>query len=149
MNNKEIEKLKHERDEYLDGWKRSKADFLNYKKEEGERLQEMAEYVKGGLLVKILPILDNLVRAEKEIPEKEKGNKVYKGFLYIVGQWRGFLKSQGIEEVQTIGKPFNPEVHEAVGEVEGKEVGFVAEEVEKGYTMNGKLLRAAKVKVIK
>lgn len=149
MDNKELEKLKRERDEYLDGWKRSKADFLNYKKEEGERFQEMAEYIKGGLLVKILPILDNLVRAEKEIPEKQKGNKVYKGFLHIVGQWRGFLKSQGIEEIQAMGKAFNPEVHEAVGEGEGKESGVVIEEVEKGYTMNGKLLRPAKVKVTK
>ena len=90
MDNKEIEKLKHERDEYLDGWKRSKADFLNYKKEEGERLQEMEEYVKGGLVVKILPILDNIVRAEKEIPEQEKGSKGYKGVIYMGGQGRRF-----------------------------------------------------------
>lgn len=147
MNEKEIEKLKHERDEYLDGWKRAKAAFLNYKKEEDERSRTMVEYAKGDLLMKILPILDNLARAEKEIPEKERENNVYKGFLQIVAQWKEFLKSQGVEEVEAVGKPFDPEVHEAIGEIEGKEADIVAEEVEKGYMLQGKLLRPAKVKI--
>ena len=152
---KEIEKIKKERDEYLDGWKRAKADFLNYKKEEGERIQATIDFSRRCLLEKILPILDNLARAEKEIPEGERENKVYKGFLQIVFQWREFLKNEGIEEIETVGKPFNPELHEAVGEVDpstGLErgvSGMVAEEVEKGYIMNGALIRPAKVKVVK
>jgi len=152
---KEIEKIKKERDEYLDGWKRAKADFLNYKKEEEERIQATIDFSRRCLLVKILPILDNLARAEKEIPEGERENKVYKGFLQIVSQWQEFLKSEGIEEIETVGKPFNPELHEAVGEVDlstgsGQgESGVVAEEVEKGYIMNGALIRPAKVKVVK
>jgi molecular chaperone GrpE len=138
---KEIEKIKEERDEYLEGWKRAKADFLNYKKDEGERMRAVAEYAERELLHKVFPILDNLERAVKEIPDK--------GIAQILAQWKDFLKSQGIEEIETAGKPFNPEVHEAVGEVNGEESGVVAEEVEKGYTLNDKLLRPAKVKVIK
>ena len=152
---KEIEKIKKERDEYLDGWKRAKADFLNYKKEEEERIQATIDFSRRCLLVKILPILDNLARAEKEIPEGERENKVYKGFLQIVFQWQEFLKSEGIEEIETVGKSFDPKIHEAVGEVDpstglGQGVsGVVAEEVEKGYIMNGALIRPAKVKVVK
>ena len=147
------EELKKERDEYLDGWKRAKADFLNYKKEEAERMQAMAEFARRGLLAKILPILDNLARAKKEISTKEKENQVYKGFLQIVSQWQEFLKSEGIEEIETVGKPFNPEVHETVEEVDshgnGGQSGMIVEELEKGYMMQGKLLRPAKVKVTK
>ena len=148
----EIEKIKKERDEYLDGWKRAKADFLNYKKGEEERVWAMAEFARRELLAKLLPILDSLARAEKEIPEGQKENQVYKGFLQIVSQWREFLKSERIEEIETVGKPFNPELHEAVGEVDSPDrgkSGVVAEEVEKGYVMNGVLIRPAKVKVIK
>ena len=153
----EIEKIKKEQDEYLDGWKRAKADFLNYKKEENERLQAVAEYARRELLRKILRILDNLARAEREIAEEQKDDKFVKGFLQIVSQWREFLKSEGIEEIETVGTPFNPELHEAVEEVAGdpstgseqRESGMVAEEVEKGYMVQGRLLRPAKVKVVK
>lgn len=150
---KEIEKLKKERDEYLDGWKRAKADFLNYKKEEDDRLREVAECAREELLRKILLILDNLARAEREVAEEQKDDKFVKGFLQIVSQWKEFLKSEGIEEIETVGKPFNAELHEAVGEVDPpagtEKSGTVAEEVEKGYMMQGKLLRPAKVKVTK
>ncbi|HZX49775.1 MAG TPA: nucleotide exchange factor GrpE [Candidatus Paceibacterota bacterium] len=144
-----IEKITQERDEYLAGWKRAKADFINYKKEEAQRMQVMAGYAYQQLLLMVLPILDNVDRAVKQIPEEEKDNQIYKGFLQIASQWREFLKSQGIEEVETVGKPFDPEMHEAVGEVGGEEPGMVAEEVEKGYIINGKLLRPAKVKITK
>ena len=152
MDEKEIEKLQQERNEYLDGWKRAKADFLNYKKEEEERMRAMAGFAQRKLLQKILPILDNLARAEKEIPEDQKGNQVCKGFLQIVSQWQDLLKSEGIEQIETVGKPFNPESHEAVSEVqgaEGEKSGMIVEELEKGYIMRGKLLRPAKVKIVK
>ena len=145
---KELEELKKERDEYLNGWKRSKADFINYKREEGDRMRVLAEYARSAVVLRVLPILDSLGRAEKEIPEDQKGSQVVKGFLQIVSQWQEFLKQEGIVAIETVGKPFNPEFHEAVGE-EGGESGMVIEEVEKGYTRNGRVLRPAKVKVVK
>jgi molecular chaperone GrpE len=154
MEEKELEKLKQERDEYLNGWKRSKADFINYKREEHERMRALAEYVRSAVVLRVLPILDSLSRAEKEIPEDQKGSQVVKGFLQIVSQWQEFLKQEGIVAIETVGKPFNPEFHEAVVQEEGLpgqggESGMVVEEVEKGYIMNGKLLRPAKVKISK
>ncbi len=148
----DTEKVEKQRDEYLDGWKRAKADFINYKKDEGERLGQVAEYVRRELLVRVLPILDSLARAEKEIPKDQKEDRVVKGFLQIGAQWREFLKQQGVEAIETVGKRFSPELHEALGEVEGAEggeSGTIVEEVEKGYIINGKLLRPSKVKVAK
>lgn len=147
---RELEKLQDERDDYLEGWKRARADLVNYKKEEAARMERMAEYAEQELLIKVFPILDNVERAAKQIPDKEKNNQIYKGFLQIAKQWNEFLKSQGVEKIESLGKPFDPEVHEAVDEVEaaeGEEPGIVAEELEKGYMVNGRLLRPAKVKV--
>jgi molecular chaperone GrpE len=149
MDEKDVEQLQNERDEYLEGWKRAKADLVNYKKEEAERMARIAEYAEHEFLKKVFPILDNIERAMQLIPEKEKKNQVYKGFVQIAFQWKNFLVHNGVEEIETAGKPFNPEFHEAVGEEEGKDSGIVAEVVEKGYRINGKLLRPAKVKVTK
>ena len=152
MDEKDLEQLKKERDEYLDGWKRAKADFINYKREEAERMRVLAEYVRSAVVLRVLPILDSLARAEKEIPEDQRGSQVVKGFLQIVEQWQEFLKQEGIVAIETVGKPFNPEFHEALSEVEGArqgEPGMIVEEVEKGYIRNGMVLRPAKVKVTK
>ena len=74
-----------------------------------------------------------------------------KGFEQIIKQIDDFLKKEGIEEVKSVGEKFNPETMEAVEEVEieGKEQGIVVEELQKGYMMNGRLLRPAKVKITK
>ena len=148
--NAKLEELQKEKDEYLAGWQRAKADFLNYKKEETERVQGYLEYANEEFLYSLLPILDNLDRAEKQISEEEKDSKVVQGFLQIAKQIRDFLKSQGVEEMQGQGK-FNPEIHEAIGEIvqEGRDPGEIAEVAEKGYMRKGRILRAAKVKVTK
>lgn len=139
MEEKNLEK------EYLAGWKRARADLLNYKKEEMERIGGLVEYAHAEFLLKLLPILDNLERAEKTIQDP--------GFLQIAKQFRDFLKRQGVAELNpAAGKEkFNPEVHEAVGEAEetNLEPGTITEVVEKGYTLNKKLLKPAKVKLAK
>ena len=118
----------------------------------------MAEYVRSAVVLRVLPILDSLARAEKEIPEDQKQSQVVKGFLQIIEQWQEFLKQEGISEIETVGKPFDPEFHEAVGEVDPSppvggsgqgESGMIVEEVEKGYIRNGKVIKPSKVKVAK
>lgn len=144
----ECEKLKAE---YLAGWQRSRAEFLNYKKEELKRVGEIVKYADTGLILKILPILDNLELAEKKIPEDLKKDENIKGLLQIKTQIRDFLKNQGVEEIESVGKKFDPNVHEVVGEVEEKDKksGIVITEVQKGYKIHGRLLRPAKVRVTK
>ncbi|MBU4274400.1 nucleotide exchange factor GrpE [Patescibacteria group bacterium] len=157
---KELEDCKAKCEEYLDGWKRERADFLNYKKEEMERIVELIKYANEELILKMLPILDNFLIAEKNIPEDIKKDKNVAGLLQIHQQLRDFLKLQGIEEIKAVGEKFDPNFHEAVGETkvtengdptpgESKEPGIIIEETQKGYILQGKVIRPSKVKINK
>lgn len=172
--NKKLEEAEKKTAEYLAGWQRERADFLNYKKEEMERITGLVGYAAQELVIRMLPILDNFDIAEKKINEElekdenpeGKPSASYrasvKGLLLIKNQILEFLKSQGIEEIKSIGDPpshkasdgqgkFDPKYMEAVEEVEieGKEPGTVIEIVQKGYKVNGELLRPAKVRITK
>ena len=148
---KKLEDCQKQKEEYLAGWQRARADFLNYKKEEMERIKEILKYGNENLILKILPILDNFEKAEKEIPDDKKNDKLLEGLFQIKTQFQDFLKNQGIEEIKTIGKKFDPNFQEVVQELEkkGVESGIVIGETQKGYTIHGKVLRPAKVKVAK
>lgn len=145
----DIKKEESKEKEYLEGWKRERADFLNYKKEEMERLALLMKYANEELILKILPILDNCLTAEKNIPEELKKDEHIKGILQIYQQMRDFLKSQDIEEIKAVGEKFDPNFHEVVEEVEGEESGIIVEEIQKGYKLNGRVIRPAKVKINK
>lgn len=148
---KKLEDCQKKKDEYLAGWQRARADFLNYKKEEMERIKEILKYGNENLILKILPILDNFEKAEKEIPGDKKNDKLLEGILQIKTQFQDFLKNQGIEEIKTVGEKFDPNFQEVVQEIEKAdcESGTVIEETQKGYILNGKVIRPAKVKVAK
>ncbi len=147
--NKKLEECIRQKEEYLDGWKRERAGFLNYKKEEMERLGGLMKYANEELILKFLPILDNFHIAEKEIPNETRKDKCVEGLLNIRTQIGDFLKSQGIEEIKSVGEKFDPNFMEAVEEIEAKdkEKGIVLEEVKKGYTLQGKIIRPVRVKV--
>jgi len=172
LNNKEeklseLEECKKKCDEYLNNWKRERADFLNYKKDEIERIGFFGKYIKEDMTLKILPILDNFYLAEKQLPENlkakaregsEKSPQVEwtKGFLQIHKQIEEFLKKEGIEEIKTVSEKFDPNFHEVVGEVGHSEAlaqdakpGEIIEELQKGYMMSDKVIRPAKVKISK
>jgi|SRR3989344_5088735 len=144
-------------EEYLNNWKRSAADFINYKKDEIERAGLLINYAKEDIVLKILPILDSIDLAiHQNFPSENLGgqeNKLFKNFydglLQIQQQSKEFLKKEGIEEIETIGKKFDPNIMEIVEEVEGGESSTVKEELQKGYKMNDKVIRPAKVKVNK
>lgn len=144
---KDVEEIEKKRDEYFAGWQREKADFINYKKQEFERLKGTLCIAKESLFEELIPILDSFGLAEKAIPEEEKEGNSIKGLILIKKQLETALKGLGLTEIEAIGKKFDPSLHEAVEEVDGKEPGMVIEEVEKGYSYNEKVLRPAKVKV--
>ena len=176
---KQLEECQKLKDEYLQGWQRARADFLNYKKEEMERIGELLKYANEEFVLRILPVLDNFEIVENKLPENLKGEEgkpssssfaeaqgndenpegepsvpygaSIKGFLHIKRQLENFLKNQSVEEIKSIGEKFDPNLHETVGEVEikDKESGIIIEEIQKGYKINGRLLRPAKVKVSK
>lgn len=175
---KQLKELQKQKDEYLAGWQRSRADLLNYKKEEMERIGEILKYGTVELILRFFPILDNFNLVEKKLPEDLKNNENVKGVLQIKTQIEDFLKSQGVEEIKALGERFDPNFHEVIGKSEpafapasaltgfgeakptsaealadkeatASEAGIITEEVQKGYTINGKLLRPAKVKINK
>jgi len=156
---KKFEECQKLKDEYLTGWQRERADFLNYKREELERVEEILKYADEGLILKILPILDNFEIVEKKLPENLRNDVNIKGLLQIKNQILDFLKNQGVEEIKSVGEKFDPQLHEVVGEVASSEAlakggksvesGIVIEEIQKGYKINGRLLRPAKVRVTK
>jgi len=134
-------------EEYLNGWKRERADFLNYKKDEMERIGQLVKYANEEIILKLIPVLDNLCLAAKHIEDE--------GVKQIKKQLEDFLQKEGIEPIEVVGKPLDPNTMEATEEVENggrptsAQTGAVVEEIQRGYIMHGKLIRVAKVKIAK
>jgi molecular chaperone GrpE len=141
---KQLEECEAKKQEYFSGWQREKADFINYKNKESERITHLIDLIKEDLFHKIIPILDNFNLAEKSILEIDKNTK---GLLLIKKQLENVLKNEGLEEIKC--DKFDACIHEAVEEVKGEEDGKIAEELEKGYKYKEKIIRPAKVKVSK
>ena len=139
------------RDEYLNGWKRAKADLINYKKEESERAREVGAYMRQSFIYQLLPMLDNLEMTVKRMPQDLLENANVKGLLAVKTQLEDFLKANGVTPVESVGKKFDPNFHEIFQavDVEGQDPGKIIEEVSKGYMSDGHLMRPAKVKVVK
>lgn len=133
--------------EYLEGWQRAKADFINYKNDEAKRFEDMGRFVTGGLIQDILPVLDSfdLAFQYKMPPEIERG------VLLIRSQFEDVLKKRGFEEIAVAkNEMFNPEKHESIGEMESDAPeGTIAEVVQKGYFLRGRVLRPARVRLSK
>ena len=148
---KKLEDCQKLKDEYLAGWQRERAELLNYKREEMERIGEILKYADVGLILKILPILDNFEIAEKKISENLEKDESVKGILQIKNQIQDFLKSQGVEEIKCLGEKFDPNFMEIVETIEAKDKnsGIIVEEIQKGYSLHSKVLRPAKVKIRK
>ena len=135
-----------ERLEYLDGWQRAKADLVNYKKDEGRRLTDMAQFLGSEFVSDFLPALDSFDLALRHEMPKE----VEKGIIMIRSQLEDTLKRRGLEVIHSLHQVFDPSLHEAIGEVESdKPEGTVIEELQKGYKVNGKVIRPARVKIAK
>lgn len=147
-NKKLKEKLKFcqkEKMEYLSGWQKERADFINYKKGEGERAEEIKTFQKTEIILEILSILDNIERAENGLPKDLLDNQWVRGMLEIGNGIKNILKREGVEEIDAKGK-FNPEFCEAVKVVEGEDDKII-EVLQKGYLLSGRVLRPARVKV--
>jgi len=143
---KECEQIKQE---YLAGWQRAKADLINYKNQETERLEKLLQYVGDSFIIEMLLILDNFEIAEQNLPKKLKQDNNVKGLIQIKKQLSSFMQSRGLEQIKSLGTKFNPEFHEAIEEVQvsNKESGTIVEEIKKGYKLNGRVIRPAKVKI--
>lgn len=153
--NSELEELKEkilkcekERDEYLDGWRRAKADLINYKKDEIKRLEEMAKYLSEDIIMDLIKTLDNF---DLGISALEKAGKAERGVYMVRSQLADILKKRGVSEISLkVGDKFDPSFAEAIAEAESDHpAGTIIEEIEKGYKLHDKVLRPVRVKVAK
>ena len=136
------------RDEYLAGWQRAKADFANYKKDERKHFDDAVKYGIEGILRDTIGILDNFDLAIRAL---EKSGAAEKGMYLIKSQIEDILKKRGVEKIPIKpGDPFDPVTMETMAEVISEEpVGVVVEEIEPGYRLYDKILRASRVIVSK
>ncbi|MBU3926001.1 nucleotide exchange factor GrpE [Patescibacteria group bacterium] len=152
-----LKKCMAEKEEYLAGWQRAKADFINARNEEKENRTELLKFANEEIIEDILPVLDSFDLAFNN-ENWQKLDKIWQeGIKLIYNKFIDTLKKHGIEKIETINKKFNPEEHESLGEIEiedsprgeaGKnKEGVVLEEIRKGYKIHNKLLRPAQVRV--
>jgi molecular chaperone GrpE len=141
----EIEKLKRERDEYLAGWQRAKADFANYQKDEARRNEEFAKWALAAFISELLPIIDSFDVALAET----KSETEVMGLKLIRSQLLSTLAKYGLEPIPTEkGAAFNPELHEAVShEPADQPEDTIVEEIQKGYRLHTRVLRPSRVRV--
>lgn len=130
--------------EYLQGWKRAIADYQNREKELATEKRAVAQYAVTGVVDAMLPVLDNLQSAFTHIPEEQRSLGWVQGITHIIRQFQDVLKQFGVTPFASVGLPFDPTRHDAVGEEAG-EAGIVLREVAAGYEQNGNLLRVARV----
>jgi len=144
-----LERLQKLNEEYLGGWKRAKADYINFKREAEKEKMQIVQFANAALLLELMPIVDNIKTALKHVPEENKKFEWVKGFEHILKQFLGVMKNMGVEQIPATGEKFDPEKHEAVskGKKEGVEQGIVLEEIATGYTLQGKVIKHSKVKV--
>jgi molecular chaperone GrpE len=127
---------------YLENWRRAEADFENYKKRIEQERAETARFASTTLVLNILPVLDDLDRAFKSIPEKMAHLTWTDGIRLIHRKLQATLEAQGVTEIKALGETFDPSIHEAVGQTAGEE-GKVIEEAQKGYRLHGRVIRPA------
>ncbi len=145
---KTLRQAQGKEEEYLEGWKRCLADFDNYKKQQSKTFEDLRTYATEDLMREIIPILDSFDLALKSVPGRGVSKEWKQGVVYIKGQLEDVLKTRGLEKIRVEGEKFNPELHEAIENVESdKESGTVLEEVQQGYKIGEKVIRPARVKV--
>jgi molecular chaperone GrpE len=137
--------------EYMDGWQRLKADFVNYKRREDENKQEFLKYSREEIITDLLPVLESFRMAFANKAAWEKVDPSWRsGVEHIHTQLLQVLVGHGLTEVNPIGERFDPNAHTAVETVptaNPAEAHCIAEVLQVGYRLNGKLIRSPRVKV--
>ena len=145
----ELEATRAEAAANYDRYVRAVAELDNYRKRTVRMRTETRDEILRDILLQVAPILDNLRRALRQ--ETQEAELLKQGVELICGQFNDVLKGYGLAEIEALGQPFDPEVHEALAEVPDDEhaPGTVIEEMEKGYKLNDKVVRYARVVVSK
>lgn len=145
----EIEKLNAELKEQKDKYLRLSAEFDNFKRRTAKERIELIQTAGKETITSLLEVLDDSERAEKQLQNSEDAKLIKEGNILIFNKLKNILQQKGLKAMKSIGEEFDAEKHEAISELEagGKMKGKVVDEVEKGYYLNDKIIRFAKVVV--
>lgn len=135
--------------EYLEGWQRERAAFSNYKKRAQREQDELRVNARLDVLQRFLPVLDDFERALASVPDDARGSEWVNGILLIHRKLQSILEAEGVAEIEALGKPFDPNLHEAISQDhdDAYETNHVIEVLQKGYCHGDRVLRPAMVRV--
>lgn len=148
-----VEAVQEEKERLLaeaeDRYKRLYADFDNFRRRSRQEKEELSNVVAQNLILELLPVLDNFERALSSLSEEEAAG-IGSGVSMIYRQLFGALEKAGLSVVEAEGKEFDPQYHEAVLRVEDADQaeGTIVQELQKGYSVKGKVIRPSMVKVV-
>ena len=142
--NAELTKTEQELEETVDRLKRVMAEFENYKKRNTKEREQLYNSLLADIIASFLTVLDNL---EKAVTAKTEDENMKQGIELVVKQIQDIFAKFGVETIETVGKPFDPEVHEAVSSVQDETLGekIIKEEFRKGYKIGSKVIRHSMV----
>ncbi len=148
----ELEKKQREYQELHEKYLRLYSEFENFRRRSRKEVSEAKEKGREDMILAILPVLDDFERALNSIQENNDNNsdELYQGVSLIFNKFKNTLTDQGLEEMEVVGQDFDPEYHEAMTKMQAPsedQKGKVIEEVQKGYVLNGRIVRHAKVVV--
>ena len=127
---------------------RTQANFENYRKQTEKRIEEIREMAAKDVILEILPIVDNFELALKNICGEDENSEFIKGIQLIYSQFIGVLADNQVQPFETAGEIFDPYMHEALMKVNSDQPeNIIIEEFQKGFTLHGKVIRHAKVKI--
>ena len=139
--------IKEENIDYKDAYIRAQADYQNLIKENEKKKTEWIEFANLGLLTDLIPVLEHFHQGMKYVPQNQRKENWFVGFQQIKKQLDEFMIGNHLERMETIGRMFDPALHDAVGKrkEEDKDTDMILEEVMGGYTLHGKVVQPAKV----
>ena len=147
----QAEKLGQDNQELLTKLQRVSADYVNFQKRSAKQISEAISFEKERVVKTLLPVMDNFEHTMAHAESAEDVEAVVKGVKIIYDQMLDVLKSHDVEQISSLGEQFDPALHQAMLQREDaeKEDGVVLEEYQKGYKLNGRVIRPAKVVVNK
>ncbi|HET6766041.1 MAG TPA: nucleotide exchange factor GrpE [Chitinophagaceae bacterium] len=150
VNEPELETLRNELGEMKEKFIRKVAEFENFKKRNLKERIDLIQTAGKEVIVDLLEVLDDCERAEKQLNTSEEVSQANEGVMLVFNKLRSILFAKGLKPMETINRDFNPDIHEAITEIPApseEQKGKVIDEVQKGYYLNDKIIRYAKVVV--
>ncbi len=144
-----MEDEKRRSEDYLNRLKYLQADFENYRKRVDREKREVEDFSTSGLIKKLLPVVDDLDLAIASAEQGKDPKGLLEGVVMVRKNLSSALRSEGLKDIEAVGKPFDPDLHEAVEKVDGAKGGTdtVVAEIRKGYILKNRVIRPSMVKV--